>query len=172
MNTLQSSSLQDLLRRYKTLQSTISNLVSSDDIYAHFPCEIEGIQGSLHSFFIGELCASIKAKHIQSIKYSQTGRYTSPSQSFCASELDAVLIVPTEKEAQEILSDLYTVFTDSSGTLWAEIFLLPWWGMVPYRPVAKGAVIFGERSSVLAKLSDPSRINPYSNAANLPNSLS
>ena len=165
MNTLQSSSLQDLLRRYKTLQSTISNLVSSDDIYAHFPCEIEGIQGSLHSFFIGELCASIKAKHIQSIKYSQTGRYTSPSQSFCASELDAVLIVPTEKEAQEILSDLYTVFTDSSGTLWAEIFLLPWWGMVPYRPVAKGAVIFGERSSVLAKLSDPSRINPYSNAA-------
>ncbi len=162
MNTLHTSSLQELFRNYKTLQSTLSNLVSNDEIYACYPCEIEGIQGSLHSFFIGELCSSIKSKHLQYIKYSQTGRHTSVSPQYTASELDTVLIVPTEKEAQELLCDLHTVFTDASGTLWAEIYVLPWWGMVPYRPVAKGSVVFGERSSVLAKLSDPSRNASYS----------
>ena len=60
---------------------------------------------------------------------------------------DIAVIVPTAKEVQDVCTDIQT-YNDS-----IEILELPWWGTVPYRAAAKGSVIFGERASVLAKMS-------------------
>ena len=84
--------------------------------------EIEGISGSVTAFFAKELSKK------------------------------CVFVVPSEKDCSELILDLTTVFTDDKGILQADILTLPWWGMVPYRPCAKGAVVFGERASFLSKL--------------------
>ena len=84
--------------------------------------EIEGISGSVTAFFAKEFNKS------------------------------CVFIVPSEKDCSELILDLTTVFTDQNGILQAEIYTLPWWGFVPYRSCAKGAVVFGQRASFLAKL--------------------
>ena len=59
---------------------------------------------------------------------------------------DIFVVLPSEKEVLELQTDIESTSVD------AEVLTLPWWGSVPYRPVAKGAVIFGQRSSVLAKM--------------------
>ena len=84
--------------------------------------EIEGISGSVTAFFAKEFSKK------------------------------CLFVVPSEKDCAELILDLTTVFTDDKGILQAEILTLPWWGMVPYRACAKGAVVFGERSSFLSKL--------------------
>lgn len=63
-----------------------------------------------------------------------------------SSKKDILIIAPVEKDVQEIAVDLKTFNVNK------EILILPWWGTVPYRSVAKGSVVFGERASVLAKL--------------------
>ena len=88
----------------------------------NFIKEIEGISGSITAFFAKEI------------------------------NKDFVFVVPSEKDCSELILDLTTVFTDQNGILQADIFTLPWWGFVPYRSCAKGAVVFGQRASFLAKL--------------------
>jgi len=58
-----------------------------------------------------------------------------------------VAVVPNEKDAAELLTDLHTAFEDR-----VETFVFPWWGIVPYRSAAVGSAVFGNRSGVLAKL--------------------
>lgn len=55
-----------------------------------------------------------------------------------------VLVVPTEKEIESLSRDL-----DISGI---DFGVMPWWGTIPYRPVAPGSAVFGKRASVLAGL--------------------
>ena len=59
-----------------------------------------------------------------------------------------VIVVPTEKEIESLAADL-----DLAGT---DYDILPWWGTMAYRPVARNAVVFGERSARLASLCMPS----------------
>jgi len=71
---------------------------------------------------------------------------------FLSEYLDAypgrlVLVVPTEKEIEGLAADL-----DLAG---ADYEVLPWWGTMAYRPVARGAVVFGQRSARLASLTIP-----------------
>ena len=63
---------------------------------------------------------------------------------------DIFLVLPSEKEVLDLKTDLESTSFDG------DILVLPWWGAVPYRAVAKGAVIFGQRASVLAKMATPS----------------
>mgnify|MGYP001806685642 CR=1 FL=1 len=58
-----------------------------------------------------------------------------------------VIVVPTEKEIESLAQDL-----DLAGT---DYDILPWWGTMAYRPVARGAVVFGQRSARLASLCMP-----------------
>ena len=62
------------------------------------------------------------------------------------------MIVPTEKEAYDLEQDFQTAFSDS-----VELYSLPWWGIVPYRSVAVGSAVFGQRSGVLSRLSYQAR---------------
>lgn len=116
MNTLQSNSLQVHIKSwngYKTVLNSFSNDTS-------YPIEIEGVQGSLCSFFA----------------------------AFCEEKLgkNIVVVVPGEREAQALSTDLSSILTD------IPVYTLPWWGASPYRSVPKGAAVFGQRASVLSKL--------------------
>ncbi|MGL4986393.1 MAG: hypothetical protein ACRC5H_04550, partial [Treponemataceae bacterium] len=104
--------------------------------------EVSGLNGSLVGFY---LAFSIYSKHRKIITQAQY------KNTFNLPELeDFLLIVPTEKDAQDLLSDLKTIFDDFNIS--ADVWFLPWWGTVPYRPVPKRSVVFGERVSVLAKM--------------------
>ncbi len=59
---------------------------------------------------------------------------------------DIVVVVPTEKDCTDLSLDL------AGAGFEGQIHILPWWGTVPYRPVAKGSVTFGERAAFLSKL--------------------
>jgi len=63
---------------------------------------------------------------------------------------DIFVVLPSEKEVLELQTDIESTSFDG------EVLILPWWGTVPYRATAKGSVIFGQRSSVLAKMAFPS----------------
>ena len=68
---------------------------------------------------------------------------------------DIFLVLSSEKEVIDLKTDLESTSFDG------DVLVLPWWGTVPYRAVAKGSVIFGQRASVLAKMatvSDKPRI--------------
>ncbi len=116
------NSLDYIIHSWKKLAQAMKTLSGADAVY---PREIEGVQGGMHSFFI---------------------------QEYVLHEKNLVVIVPDEKEAKNLLIDLQSVFDDKNGGYTANIFQLPWWGIVPYRACPKGARIFGERSGVLAKL--------------------
>ncbi len=117
------NSLEYIIHSWKKIDGAMHNLCSSNAV---FPREIEGIQGGLHGFFISEYIA-------------RTGK-------------SVVIIVGDEKDAKNLLIDLQTIFEDENGNTVANVFQLPWWGIVPYRSCAKGARVFGERAGVLAKL--------------------
>lgn len=138
MNTLSVNSIKDAVHIWSVMRKTVSSLADPSCI---FPAEIRGIQGSLSGLFIAEY-ASFNALRI--FRDSGNGLDTRAS--------DTVIVVPGEHEAEELTSDLATFFPE------AETVVLPWWGMVPYRPSARGAAVFGLRAAALSKMavSDPS----------------
>ena len=83
-----------------------------------FPLEVEGADGSYISIIIAELAKK--------------------------SASTVLVICPTEKEAEDIASDMVAVGQDP------EIF--PWWGTIPYRDLAPASATFGERSRILSQL--------------------
>lgn len=110
-----------------------------------FPLQISGLKGSLPSFFIRQTEERYRQNCIHETQYEN---------KFFQFQKDIVIIVPTQKEADECETDLNTVFEDS-----VEIFKFPWWGTIPYRAAAKGSAVFGERAGILAKLAVK---NPFS----------
>ena len=57
-----------------------------------------------------------------------------------------LIVVPSEHEANIVYTDISSVFPE------AECYVFPWWGTIPYRPVAKGSSVFGKRAGILSKL--------------------
>jgi transcription-repair coupling factor (superfamily II helicase) len=128
MHTLPHTDLKNAIHSWPKMKEVINTLTDS---FCPFPREIEGLKGGLSGFFIAE--------------------YLSRSPR------DMVIIVPNEKDAQELTLDIQGALETPDGSCYADILQLPWWGMVPYRPVAKGSLVFGERASVLAKLADTNK---------------
>lgn len=54
----------------------------------------------------------------------------------------SLIIVPTEQEAENLAADL-ELFGEKP-------VVFPWWGSMPYRPLARTAPVFGQRARVLA----------------------
>lgn len=104
---------------------------------------VNGIKGSLVSFFIRQVVERLRVNYIHQIQYTASA---GNSQELLPSS-DFIVIVPTQKEADEVETDLTTAFENN-----VEIIQFPWWGMIPYRPAVKGSALFGERAGVLAKL--------------------
>ena len=95
-----------------------------------YPAEIFGLQGALKGFF----ASGFLERFIR--------------QQFGKKEINTnlVIVVPTEKDAMELEVDLRTAGVKNVRTF-------PWWGMIAYRAAPKGALVFGQRSSVLCYLS-------------------
>jgi transcription-repair coupling factor (superfamily II helicase) len=121
--------MNTLLSNY--FQDIYFQLNNPDCIY---PAEIFGLQGASKGFF----AAGFLERFIR--------------QQFGKKEINTnlVIVVPSEKDAMELEIDLKT-----SGIKNVRTF--PWWGMIAYRSAPKGAIVFGQRSSVLCHLSQPSQ---------------
>ncbi len=145
------SSINKFLHNWQDFSDAV-NKITDDN--SEFPIEIEGIQGCLFSYFLSELSSNARVKTLQSIQYSNTSKKSGSYQTFSQ---DMVIVVPGEYELNNIISDINALFPD------AQVFAFPGWGVIPYRPAARGSVVFGQRAGFLAKLLE--RTTFTSNAA-------
>ncbi|MGF7107710.1 transcription-repair coupling factor [Treponema pedis] len=83
-----------------------------------YPFNIAGLSGGLLGFFLAEY--------------------------FYKTKRSVLIIVPTEKEVEQVLADL-----DFSNI---ETRVLPWWGSLAYRPVSPSSSVFAERAEILSLL--------------------
>ncbi len=144
--TVLSKSAESLLSTWKALTAATKKLASVDIV---FPAEIEGLQGSATSLFAAGFVSHAHQALLSDIQYGATGRYSkgAGSATRTAASQTTVIVVPTEKDAADLLTDLHTFFSES-----VSLYMLPWWGIIPYRAIAKGSAVFGKRSAVLARL--------------------
>ena len=149
MNSLLSSELGPVFSKWTTFKNAAKNIANNSS-GSNFPFQIQGFQGSSAGFFVSECTEERRNLLFLNRQYEGTGRYgKSPElNAHNAALLDSLVIVPSEKEAQDVKSDLEASIGEN-----ADIYLLPWWGLVPYRPAAPGSAVFGKRAGVLARLS-------------------
>jgi len=137
MNSL--TSIEEILKKWDGLKNCLNLISSSRD----YPLDIEGVQGSFFSFLVKEICKTSHFKSLQASQYQNSSK-SAPAYEFISS--DMLLVLPSEKDAIEISQDLQTICPDY------EIYTFPGTGTVPYRPMAKGSVVFGQRAGVLSNL--------------------
>lgn len=152
MKSLLSNYIVSVTGKWSDYHSDI-NAISSGK---YFPAEIEGLHGSAASFFIADFLEKSRNNALSSFQYAFTGRHSGAGGNSMraggAESLDAVVVVPTEKDALDVQSDFDTAFGGN-----VEVYILPWWGIVPYRSSAVGSAVFGRRSGVLAKMASQAR---------------
>ena len=153
MNSLFSSYISPITKGWQDFLSDVKTLASGD----YFPAEIEGVSLTSATFLTAHYIDALRSHILNSLQYNATGRYSQNQQKagttgFSASSLDFVIVAPTDKDTFDIRQDFETIFADS-----VEIYILPWWGQVPYRACAVGSAVFGQRSGVLSRLAYQSR---------------
>ncbi len=136
-----SSSINNFLHNWNNFSNAAQSITNDNTA---FPLQISGIQGSLFSYFLSEISSNIYYKNLQAIQYNTTkGKGTLKEIS-----QDLVIVVPGEYEQNNLITDINTNFPQ------AQIFLLPNWGTIPYRPAATGSLVFGQRAGFLSKLTE------------------
>lgn len=136
--SLSTNSLNPILSSWKSFSTLATDLSNCENLESTFPSKIHGLNGSLASFFVAEY---MKKRHFNAIHKMQYEKKMSQYQE------DFLIIVGTQKDADECETDFATILGDS-----AKIYKLPWWGTVPYRSTAKGSILFGMRAGVLSNL--------------------
>ncbi len=134
------TSIDEILHNHKEIRESSAAFFAEN---SSFPLNIEGLHGSLFTYFTAEICRSNHIKALQSAQYSATSK-SSPQYKVFSSDL--IIIVPTEADANNIREDFAAIFEE------AEVYIFPDWGTVPYRPASRGSVTFGKRAGVLSKL--------------------
>lgn len=134
------TSIDEILHNHSEIRDTSAAFFDEN---TNFPLNIEGLHGSLFTYFTAEVCRSNHLKALQSEQYSNSSKKT-PQYKIYSSDL--IIVVPTETDARDIAEDFSAIFGD------AEVHVFPDWGTVPYRPAARGSVTFGKRAGVLSKL--------------------
>ena len=134
------TSIDEILHNHSEIRDTSAAFF---DEKTNFPLNIEGLHGSLFTYFTAEVCRSNHLKALQAEQYSNSSKKT-PQYKIYSSDL--IIVVPTETDARDIAEDFSAIFDD------AEVHVFPDWGTVPYRPAARGSVTFGKRAGVLSKL--------------------
>ena len=143
------TTITEILQKWPDLQQALTQIFSDTGKNK----TIEGIQGSFFSYFASELCKKNKAERLHSVQYSLTSKSTPVYRTFSG---DIFIIAPTENDITGIFNDLSVVYPE------AEINIFPNWGTVPYRPAARGSVIFGKRCGTLAKLTQAQNSTTFS----------
>lgn len=134
------ASIDEILHNHSEIRDTSAAFFDEN---TNFPLNIEGLHGSLFTYFTAEVCRSNHLKALQAEQYSNSSKKT-PQYKIYSSDL--IIVVPTETDARDIAEDFSAIFGD------AEVHVFPDWGTVPYRPAARGSVTFGKRAGVLSKL--------------------
>ncbi len=134
------TSIDEILHNWAEIRNTSAAFFDTSSI---FPLNIEGLTGSLFSYFTAEVCRSNHVKAIQAAQYSASSK-SAPSYTVFSSDL--VIVVPTEADAHSLAQDFNAIYED------AEVHVFPDWGTVPYRPAARGSITFGKRAGVLSML--------------------
>ena len=134
------TSIDEILHNHSEIRDTSAVFFDEN---TNFPLNIEGLHGSLFTYFTAEVCRSNHLKALQAEQYSNSSKKT-PQYKIYSSDL--IIVVPTETDARDIAEDFSAIFGD------AEVHVFPDWGTVPYRPAARGSVTFGKRAGVLSKL--------------------
>ena len=137
------SSINNFLHDYESFFKAAS---ASVNLQKNSILQIQGLQGCLFSYFIRELSSQTYYKNLQEIQYSNTKGKEGDSLINKTSQ-DLLIIVPGEYEMNNLREDLETIFPE------AELFIFPSWGVIPYRPAAKGSVVFGQRAGFLCQIS-------------------
>ena len=134
------SSINNFLHNWSDFSSAADKITSPQ---VSFPVLISGTHGSLFTYFLSELSNAAKYKTFQAIQYSNSSKKTVEYKSFSQ---DYLIVVPSEFEMNNLKLDLQAIFPD------AQVYLFPGWGTIPYRPAARGSVVFGQRAGFLSKL--------------------
>ena len=150
MNTLSTNSIQKKLHNWLQFSNAVAECIKeSDNPEIPFSKDICGLQGALHSFFLKEYFYANSAKWLNELQYTMSGSSSknlkSPLQ-FTSSATDILVIIQSEREAQELKNDLATIFPE------ADVTILCNWGTLSYRSVAPGSITFGKRAGALAKM--------------------
>ena len=135
-----SSSVNNFLHNWNDFSSAADKITAAG---TDFPVLISGTHGSLFTYFLSELNNTAKFKTLQAVQYSNSSKKTIEYKSFAQ---DYLIVVPGEYEMNNLAADIQTIFPQ------AQVFLFPGWGTIPYRPAAKGSVVFGQRAGFLSKL--------------------
>ncbi len=107
----------------QTLQNTIRSWKDMKNAFTRiengqYPYTVSGLSGGLTGFFLAEYLYKTKKA--------------------------ALVVVPTEKEAEAVCADL-----DFSNI---ETFVLPWWGSLAYKPISQASSVFAQRAEILSRL--------------------
>lgn len=131
MNT----SINNLILQWNELKNSANSCVNSQNFE---PVHIAGLHGSSFAFFLSQLSNSNHFRNLSKSQYEQNYSLNTDS--------DLLIVVPSEYEANIVYTDISSIFPQ------AECYVFPWWGTIPYRPVAKGSSVFGKRAGILSKL--------------------
>lgn len=134
-NTLSANLLVQLLNQYPAFRDNIRQISAIEN--QEKPLSVSGLKGSMPAYFINSFAEQCHLNQIHKSQY----------QGKAAIGLDYLVVASTSKEEAELQSDLQMILGEN-----AEVYTLPWWGTIPYRPASKNSLVFGERASVLAKL--------------------
>ena len=137
-NSLSTNSLIPIISSWKDFSDEISRASSAESVSDVFPLDVHGLNGSLNAFYIAEYMRKRHFARIHKMQYEQ---------KMLRHQEDFLIIVSSQKDADECESDLMTVLGDG-----VEVLKLPWWGTVAYRPTSRGSILFGMRAGVLSKL--------------------
>ncbi|MCR4953551.1 MAG: transcription-repair coupling factor, partial [Treponema sp.] len=137
-------SLTSIVNNWQELKDTLAKLTDKNQ---NFPAQIEGLHGSLSAFFVQNLCNSVNYKNLQYLQYNAGSKVKEVYNQFSP---DIFVVVPGDYEAEMLFNDLAVVMPN------AEVFILPSWSTIPYRPVPKGSVVFGKRAGVLSLMTQKS----------------
>ena len=131
MNT----SINNLILQWNELKNSANSCINSQNFE---PVHLTGLHGSSFAFFLSQLSNSNHFRNLSKSQYEQN--YSLNTNS------DLLIVVPSEYEANIVYTDISSVFPQ------VECYVFPWWGTIPYRPVAKGSSVFGKRAGILSKL--------------------
>ena len=105
------TSIDEILHNQSEIRETAAAFFDEN---SKFPLNIEGLHGSLFTYFAAEICRSNHLKAVQAAQYSNTSR-SAPKYTVFSSDL--IIVVPTEADARDIAEDFSAVFEE------AEVFI-------------------------------------------------
>lgn len=99
--------------------------------------DVEGLSGSSAGFFAAGI--------VDSVRDSVLAAFSRGSVPPDPSSLDFLVVVPSERDVRDVRVDMETALGSS-----VEFHELPWWSSASYKPLARGASVFGRRAGVLS----------------------